>query len=485
MHLPPQSLPNPSRKRSRQMLLLAATAAFLMPGVDALSARSAAAIKTAPRSAAAAAAAPIAPASEPFPATLRERSAWYRELQEEDADEDFLEENNSLIKKLMELQQSTGSEVLQSDLQRQIDQVSDNPTAFLDEHVKDASYMEKVAMSSITEQLPQAAVKALAQKRNDMQFSTKRVTPEQEVLLARTIQKGSALQALKYEAEKTQDKVLTRGEWAELANLSTKELRRQISQYRQAKQILVTANVGLVHAVVNQQWSKYAKSGVSKEELIQEGSLGLMRAAELFDPNRGLRFSTYAVVWIKGVLQDTHVPELVRLPQREKTKWNKIVKAQRHLEEVGHQGTVEEIASLAGLSVGEVMQTTRHMSQTKSVLSLDYEQKTSSRSGTETSTLQVLQNHKSMRADDSELMERTQLQADVIAAMARNLDAREARLMRLRYGLSDGVTRSFGECADAMGLSRTRVQQLNQKCLQKLREAAEAESLLEYLLTIA
>ena len=67
----------------------------------------------------------------------------------------------------------------------------------------------------------------------------------------------------------------------------------------------------------------------------------------------------------------------------------------------------------------------------------------------------------------------------------RNLDAREARLVRLRYGLSDGVTRSIAECADAMGLSRTRVQQLNQRCLQKLREAAEAESLQEYLLTIA
>jgi RNA polymerase sigma factor (sigma-70 family) len=63
--------------------------------------------------------------------------------------------------------------------------------------------------------------------------------------------------------------------------------------------------MGLVHAVVNQQWiAKYQHSGVTKDELVQEGSLGLLRAAALFDPSRGLRFSTYAVIWIKGTLSN-------------------------------------------------------------------------------------------------------------------------------------------------------------------------------------
>eukprot|EP00977_Amphora_coffeiformis_P013200 scaffold3405_cov167-Amphora_coffeaeformis.AAC.7 len=471
-----QNIVNSSRKRSRKMLLLAATAALLIPGAGALSSR--AATRSAPRTVA-----PQAPVYQP--SVEKKPSAWYGAIQE-DEDDELFEDNNSLVQALKELQKSTGSDVLQSDLQRQIDQVTDNPAAFLDEHIKDASELEKLAMRSITEQLPQAAVQALAKKRNDMQFSKQRVTPEQEILLARTIQKGAALQTLKQEAEEKQGGNLSRQEWADLASLSTKELRRQISQYRQAKQILVTANLGLVHAVVNQQYNQYAKSGVSKEELIQEGSLGLLRAAELFDPNRGLRFSTYAVVWIKGVLQNTHVPELVRLPQREKTKWNKICKAQRDLEAEGRQGTVEEIASLAGLSVADVMSTKRSMQQTKSVWSLDFESRTQTRSGADTSTLEYLQNNKAMQDElEGDLRERTQLQADVIAAMARNLDPREARLVRLRYGLSDGVIRSIAECADAMGLSRTRVQQLNQRCLQKLREAAEAKSLQEYLLTIA
>ena len=471
-----------NRKRSRKMLLLTtATAALLIPAVTSLSSRTVA--RSSP-------ARPVVsrtvPTYEPIVEKETGAAYWSDGVDETEDDEELFDDNNSLFEALKEIQKSTKSDVLESELQRQIDQVSDNPTAFLDEHVKDASFLEKVAMSSITEQLPQAAVKALAEKRKDMQYSTKRVTRQQEVLLAQTIQKGAALQALKKETEAKEGRALNRHEWAALAKLSTKELRRQISQYRQAKQILVTANIGLVHAVVNQQWNQYAKSGVSKEELIQEGSLGLLRAAELFDPNKGLRFSTYAVVWIKGVLQNTHVPELVRLPQREKTKWNKICKAQRELETSGHQGTIEEIAALSGLSVGDVIATKRHMSQTKSVWSLDYEQRTQTRSGAETNAMDILQSNRAMQDEvEEDLMERTQLQADVIAAMARNLDAREARLVRLRYGLSDGVTRSLAECADAMGLSRTRVQQLNQRCLEKLREAAEAESLQEYLLTIA
>jgi len=87
---------------------------------------------------------------------------------------------------------------------------------------------------------------------------------------------------------------------------------------------------------------------------------------------------------------------------------------------------------------------------------------------------------------DSDLAERTQLQADIIAAMVRNLSPREARLIRLRYGLTtDGRTHTVQECADAMGVSQTRASQLAAKCLKKLRKAAEADSLEEYLLTIA
>ena len=250
---------------------------------------------------------------------------------------------------------------------------------------------------------------------------------------------------------------------------------------------MVSANLGLVHAVVKAQYASFRKTGLSYDEIVQEGSLGLIRAAELFDPSRGLRFSTYATIWIKGTLSNSHVVEPVKLPKREKTKWSKIVKAHNELAKAnGGAGepTVEELSNHVGMKVSDVLATMRKMNQVKQVLSLDYEYKTQSRSGIESGSLNKLETDKAFMAD-ADLAERTQMQADVVAAMARNLDAREARLMRLRYGLADGRTRTLSECAEAMGLSQTRVQNIATKCLKKLREAVDAESLEEYLLTIA
>ncbi|KAL7566540.1 hypothetical protein ACA910_000610 [Epithemia clementina (nom. ined.)] len=438
------------------------------------------------------------------------------ENDEEDDDDDFVLETSEF----MELQRSTGSDIMDAKLQQQLDNLS-HPNQFLDRHVVDATPMEKLAMSSMTQQLPRGAVDVLAAKSeqsnqspkstttkkrkvisgrhhqrrtrkntelpSSLQFANVRVSPEEEIQLARIIQKGAAMEATKDEAETKRGRELTRHEWADLVGLTARELRREIAQYRQAKHLLVNANIGLVGTVVNQHWAKNKNRymGLSKEELIQEGSLGLLRAAELFDPSRGLRFSTYAVVWIKGVLSNSHIQELVRVPDRERRRWRKIQQAQTDLEQERDPKsiTIQMLSDVTGLSPQDILFTQRKMQQANSVLSLDYEQASQSRSGTDTTMISYIQSDRAMQEED--MVERTQLQADIVAAMARNLDAREARLLRLRYGLSDGVTRSLSECADAMGLSYTRVHQLSKQCLKKLREAAEAESLQEYLLTIA
>jgi RNA polymerase primary sigma factor len=343
-------------------------------------------------------------------------------------------------------------------------------------------------MSSIPEQLPKPALNAL-RKAKGLDYSTARVSPEEEIELGKMIQNGVKLHLLRSDFEDKNGRKPKKPEWTKLAGLdSVNQLRKEVSNYRRAKQLLVSANIGLVHAVVKSQYKSFHKAaGLSYEELIQEGSLGLLRAAELFDPSRGLRFSTYATIWIKGTLSNSHIVEPIKLPQREKTKWNKLVKAHAELERAnGGVGdpTVEELASHLGMKVSEVLATQRKMSQVKQVLSLDYEYSTQTRSGVASGKFNALENDKAFRADVN-LAERTQMHADVVATMARNLDAREARLMRLRYGLADGHTRSLSECAEAMGLSQTRVQNIAAKCLKKMREAAEAESLEEYLLTIA
>jgi len=416
-----------------------------------------------------------------------------------------------------ELKRSTGSEILDYELQSQIDLASPAPNKFLDTHVTDASYIEKVAMSSFPEQLPQPAVNAFRQqqqkgkgkrKPSDLEFSsTQKVTPEEEVELAKMIQRGVWLHKLKTEREAADGCSISRGEWAKLADLeSATQLRREVAAYRRAKQLLVSANMGLVHTVVKKNYYDVRRrSGVTYEELVQEGSLGLLRAAELFDPSRGVRFSTYATIWIKGTLSNTHATDgAIKLPAKEKSKWNKIVKAHQELvKEKGGIGggsdanvyddtmstvSVEEIANRLDMKVEDVIGFQRKMKQVKSVLSLDYEYQQQTRGGSDNAKggqQLLLDMDKSMQAD-TDLAERTQMQADVIAAMARNLTPREARLMRLRYGLTtDGKTRTIQECADAMGVSQARASQLAKACLKKLREASEAESLEEYLLTIA
>ena len=419
---------------------------------------------------------------------------YYESQDDFDYDSDFEEDASSMedaMNSVKKLQRSTGSEILNEELQKQVDSASTSPDMFLDAHVQDASLMEKVAMSSIPEQLPRAAVDALSKQSSALRSLTSgadRVTHEEELELGRMIQRGVALHKLKADFEDKAGREITRQEWTEIAKVdSPKELRKQVSAYRRAKQLLVSANMGLVHAVVNKQYGSIKRAtGLTKEELIQEGSLGLLRAAELFDPSRGLRFSTYATIWIKGQLSNTHVTDgSITLPQREKTKWNKIIKAHGDLTKANNnEPSVEEIAHHLNMNVAEVLSTKRKMSQAQQIMSLDYEYAAQTRSGGDGGTLRSLENDKAFR-EDADLAERTQMHADVVAAMAQNLDSREARLMRLRYGLGDGKTRSLGECAEAMGLSQTRVQQLAKQCLKKLREAAEVQSLEEYLLTVA
>jgi len=444
----------------------------------------------------------------------RQTPELYHEIAHKYSDEVDDELLSFEVDSFQELQRSTGSEILDDRLQSQIDQASPAPNLFLDTHVTDASYLEKVAMRSVPEQLPQPALNAFRQqqqqhqnekrKSSDLEFSsTQKVTPEEEIELAKMIQRGVWLHKLKTDREAADGHSISRSEWAKLADIeNATQLRREVATYRRAKQLLVSANMGLVHTVVKKNYYDVRKrSGITYEELVQEGSLGLLRAAELFDPSRGIRFSTYATIWIKGTLSNSHTLDgAIKLPAREKTKWNKIVKA--HQELVKEQGgsdsnayddsmstvSVEEIADRLDMKVEDVIMFQRKMKKVKSVLSLDYEYKQQTRGGSDNANggqQLLLDMDKSMQAD-ADLAERTQMQADVIAAMVRNLTPREGRLMRLRYGLTtDGQTRTIQECADAMGVSQARASQLAKACLKKLREAAEADSLEEYLLTIA
>ena len=181
------------------------------------------------------------------------------------------------------------------------------------------------------------------------------LTREQEYALANTVQAGTHVHKLKAEYESTHSKPLSKREWAQLANMSPNELRKLISDYRTAKQALVSSNMGLVHAIVRSYSRKARYRGVSMDELIQEGSLGLIRAAELFDPARGLRFSTYATIWIKGVLSNaSSLEDVITLPNRERVLWNKIRKVKEDIALEGSGGVASEDKAASGGDSGSI-----------------------------------------------------------------------------------------------------------------------------------
>lgn len=362
-----------------------------------------------------------------------------------------------------------------------------------------------------------------------LEISKLRVNADEEIELAKMIQRGVWLHELKIEEETKRGRSINKNEWAELAHFDhPKQLRRDIAMYRRAKQLLVSANMGLVHAVVRKKYpSVRQNSGITYEELIQEGSLGLIRAAELYQyQSRNIRFSTYATIWIKGSLSHSHILDgTIRLPSREKMKWSKILKAQRDiLNETGgyceetivgdgnHTGnnknmdqlssqsdaaasvksmgvSVVEISKRLGMKTEDVIKIKQKMNSAKKVLSLEYEYNAQSRGGSNVGRSSgkslIMDMDKNLHAE-TDLAHLTQMKADVISSLVRNLSPREARLMRLRYGLTtDGRTRTIQECADAMGVSQQRASQLAKRCLEKLRDAAEADGLEEYLLTVA
>ena len=253
--------------------------------------------------------------------------------------------------------------------------------------------------------------------------------------------------------------------------------------------------MGLVHAVVKQYSRKANYRGVPMEELVQEGSLGLIRAAELFDPAKGLRFSTYATIWIKGVLSNSNsLEDVISLPSRERVLHNKVRAAWQDMAvEDGKAGSgdgkppvgsAKAIAQRLGMDPSLVEKHLRRMSCVKNVLSLDYQYASATRSGDQANTQDALMNSAQM-GDDADLAEQAHFKADLVASMVRNLSEKELTLMRLRYGLEDGTEYTVKECAAKMGINRETARLLQHKCLKKLREASNMESLQEYLLTVA